>query len=136
MKAWLVTWEWVGEHVAKKNKIVSILNPKLSADTVRNYIEQLYVDIEFSLEERMAYAKSKINNPNPAEFAEFPRPPKGPGGRYKEIITCGHNPHLFARKVLDIKITTDDNGDETPTWIEPPAIEEISRNTMKLHNPK
>ena len=28
MKAWLVTWEWMGDHAAVQDRIASILNPR------------------------------------------------------------------------------------------------------------
>lgn len=68
MKAWLVTWEWIGDHAAREPKIVSILRPQLTGRTVRDYVERLYADLTYSLEERCRVAKRKAENPYPAEY--------------------------------------------------------------------
>ena len=50
--AWLVTWEWVGEHAERKDKVASILNYRLSEKNVAEYMERLYADSYYSLSER------------------------------------------------------------------------------------
>ncbi len=62
-RAWLITWEWCGDHAKKADRIASILNYRISGPKVREYVERMYVNSEYSLSERLAYAKSAKNNP-------------------------------------------------------------------------
>lgn len=123
MKAWLVTWEWQGDHAAEKEPIVSILSPRLSNETVRKHVEQLYADRCYRFSERLRYVRQPGENPYPAEFdikwvVVDERGRKGPmrTGR----IFCGHNPHLYARKVTDIEAQRDGQGNERLCWTEIP----------------
>ena len=126
MKAWLVTWEWLGDHAAVEQPIVSILSPRLSDKTVRKHVEQLYADLSCSFGERLLYLRKPGENPHPAEFDRKwiivdKSGRKGPmlTGR----IHCGHNPHLHARKVADIKVQRDEDGNERLCWTEIPIPE-------------
>lgn len=106
--AWLVTWEWAGEHAKKESevKIVSILNYRYSPERVKIYIEQLYIDSEYLLADKLSCAKSANYNPYPAKSSGVNK------------ITCGHNPYLFARKVCNVKIEKDIDGNGVLTWNE------------------
>lgn len=104
--AWLVTWEWLGNHAKKEEKIVSILNYRYSLERVKKYIEQCYIDSEYLLVDKLSCAKSANNNPYQAESSSGDK------------ITCGHNPFLFARIVHNVKIEKDINDNETLVWEE------------------
>ena len=101
-KAWLVTWEWSGKHAERKNKIASILNYRLSGDTVAKYMEMIYVSEYYNLRERLAYAKSREDNPYPAQFDTLEV--DGRRAPWKRCIYCGHNPHLYGRLVQNIHV--------------------------------
>jgi hypothetical protein len=66
IKAWLVTWDYSGEHAKPKRRIATILNPHWSIEKVKQIIEILYVNMTFSLIEKIKYAKNKSFNPYPA----------------------------------------------------------------------
>ncbi len=124
MKAWLVTWEWQGDHAAVEKPIVSILSARLSDETIRKHVEQLYADLKFSFSDRLHFVRKPGENPNPAKFIikriiVDERDRAGPmrTGR----IECGHNPHLLARKVANIKVQRDEQGDEQLCWTEIPT---------------
>ena len=112
MKAWLVKWEWSGEHAKVVNSVVSVLNPRYSARSVGKIVEQMYVDFTFSFQERLQYAKNKKSNPYRAELQNG------------EIIVRGHNPWLEARIVKNVHITFDDDGSKQLQW------EEIDRSEI------
>jgi|SRR5271170_1825578 len=40
--AWLVTWEWSGEHAAVEDKVAEILDPRSSPNRVQQIVELLY----------------------------------------------------------------------------------------------
>ncbi len=132
MKAWLITWK-ITAPSGSDNTIVSILSSRLSPDSVKDYVERIYIDKCFSFSERLSIVRNKKNNPYPAEFPKLPPLPKGPGGRFTGQVTCGHNPHLFARPVSDIKVRRNENGDEELTWTEPPTLDEESDKIMEKH---
>lgn len=101
MKAWIVTWEGPDESVDWR-KIVAAYNSRRSPEQVRKAVEQLYIDLVYSEDEKVACAADQGNNPYPAERHQFWR------------ITCGHNPHLYARRVDNIRPS-----DDGYVWDEP-----------------
>jgi hypothetical protein len=42
-RAWLVTWEWAGDHAKRTDKVVAIFGPRLGGERVRELVEFLYV---------------------------------------------------------------------------------------------
>jgi hypothetical protein len=60
----------------------------------------------------MACARDKKSNPYPATFGTLDGVP------WDSEVRCGHNPFLFARRVDDLTIETDVNGNEKATWTE------------------
>jgi hypothetical protein len=94
MKAWIVTWEGSDESVDRR-KIVAVYNSRRSPEQVRKAIQQLYIDLVYSEDEKVACATDRGKNPYPAERHQFWR------------ITCGHNPHLYARRVDNIRPSDD-----------------------------
>ena len=57
MVAWLITWEWVGDHAKVENKVAAILSYRLSGKIVREIVELLYANNYYTLRERVACAK-------------------------------------------------------------------------------
>lgn len=66
MKAWLVTWEAAGNKHKLENPIAAVLNPKLSPERVKEIVELLYVNHNFTFSERLSYSNNKKFNPYPA----------------------------------------------------------------------
>lgn len=108
VRAWLVTWDGVGAHaeVAEHERIVAILNPRLSPRTVRDIVTQLYLNSKMSLSERIEYALHPRRNPYPAQDYGYGQ------------VECGHNPTLYARIVSDLYVPNPPSGD-TAVWTEP-----------------
>lgn len=106
IKAWLVTWEGAGNHAKLTDNVAAILNPRLSPERVRDFFELFYMNIQYSLTERLTYTASKRKNPYPARSIR-------PWG-YE--IECGHNPYLFARQVDDLVVERDEHGKEIASW--------------------
>ena len=103
--AWLVTWE--GTSGVPDDPIAAILNYRLSASSVKDFVELLYASLTYSPQEKVLLANDPKTNPYPATMTLF------------QHIHCGHNPHLHARLVSGLKVT-----DGTPTWTEPPSERE------------
>jgi hypothetical protein len=108
-KAWLVTWEWVGEHARRDDKIVAVLDPRWRADHVREFVELLYLNLTYGIGERMYYALHRRKNPYPAKYVDSTP-------RWPPVIHCGHHPFLMAHLVEDLQVETHDDWTETATW--------------------
>ena len=114
IRVWLITWDWMGDHAKPKKKIAAILNPRWSPDKVREYIEFIYANSEYSFSERIAYANNRKFNPYPAEFMRIK------GIKWTGQITCGDNPWLFARKVDNLLVVGDTDDEDSVVWDEIP----------------
>lgn len=108
-RAWLVTLE----STEKPPVVVSIFKAQRSAGFVREYMEQYYIDNFYSIQEKLVYAQSRKNNPYPATFETLDGVP------WLARITCGHNPYLYGRLVLKLRIIKGEQGDHL-TWEESP----------------
>ncbi|MGD0519765.1 MAG: hypothetical protein ABSA48_00790 [Terracidiphilus sp.] len=114
VKAWLVTWEWCGDHAKQDDKVVAVFNPRLGDNHIRDLVEFLYMTHCYTISERLAYSLHPKSNPYRAHFGELDGMPWG-----GEII-CGHNPYLRARLVDDLTIERNDDGKEEVNWKERP----------------
>jgi hypothetical protein len=101
-RAWLVTWD--GISGIPEDPVVAILNYRVSPNSVRDFVELLYVTLSYTPREKLLYAKNPKDTPYPAAMTVFQK------------ITCGHNPWLFARQVTELKVV-----DGKLTWTEPAA---------------
>ena len=119
--AWLVTWEWVGDHAQVDEPIVAILNYRYTGRRVRDIVEQLYATSKYSIAERLLVAKNPRNNPYPPQFAVLN------GGTYESSLTCGHNPYLHARIVTNLHLAEED-GVQKLRWtnLPRPSIESLA----------
>jgi hypothetical protein len=93
-RAWLVTLESTDAPAV----VAAVFKAQRSADTVREYMEQHYIDRFYSPYEKLLYARSPRNNPYPAEFASLDGVP------WRGRITCGHNPFLYGRLVRKLRV--------------------------------
>jgi hypothetical protein len=107
-KAWLLIWEWIGDHAAVEDRIAAILRPRLSQNIVGEIVENLYAIHEYSPKELALWSKWPKENPYKAQW-------------YNGHCECGHNPSLNADHVHDLTITEDlETGIETINWVHPP----------------
>lgn len=107
-KAWLITWDWVGDHAAVEDEIVAILRPKLSERIIGEIVQAFYAVHAYSPREMAAWSRRPRSNPYPAVW----------NGRH---CTCGHNPQLSATYVKDLMIDVDpESGFETISYVLPP----------------
>ena len=109
LKAWLVTWEWCGDHAKPAERVAEILSPRLHPERVREIVELRY-NRESSLSEKVAWRLRKKKQPYPAEFASVE------GVRWHGQIICGHNPSLLARLVDNLVINVTAEGSQNATW--------------------
>ena len=109
LKAWLVTWEWIGDHAKPQNKIADVFDPRVPAEKVRQLVELLY-HRDASLSEKISWRLRKRRQVYPAEFTRLE------GVQWTGEIICGHNPWLRARLVDNLIIETAEGGKETASW--------------------
>jgi len=122
MKAWLITWDWIGDAAAVADIVVGVLNPRWSDKRVAEIVEFLYANATANVAELSHYAKKPSNNPYRAEIRNG-------------TIHCGSNPFLYARVVSDLRIETTINNKETISWMEPPRYELINNRVEMVKNP-
>jgi len=105
MKAWLITWDWVGDAASVVDRVVGILNPRKSSKTVAEIVEFLYTQQTATVTGLAGYARNRKRIPYRAEID------------FNDRVVCGHNPFLFAELVSDLEITTNpETGIETISW--------------------
>ncbi len=116
MKAWLITWDWGGDH-AVGDPVVAVLSARTGAEEVRRYVERRYVEKTASLPEKLSYARYNRPQvpPYPAEFDRIG------GVRVVHKIHCGHNPWLCARLVDNLRVEADADGNDVLRWTELPS---------------
>jgi hypothetical protein len=110
-KAWLVTWEWVGNHAKRDKKVATIFDSRLLPERVRSVVEVLYAQETYTMSEKIAaFVGNGKRNPYPAEFLRLDGVP------WNGEIHCGHNPYLRARLVDDLTIERGLDGTESASW--------------------
>lgn len=114
MNAWLITWDWIGEHakVEVPQRIAGILNSRLSEDSVLDYVKFIYVRERYFLKEQIDIARN--TNFWKEHFRLLQKAGEQEGIPLGDRFTLGQNPWLEARKVKNLKILEDG----TVTWEE------------------
>lgn len=121
VKAWLVTWEWSGDHAGRDDKVAAILNPRLRSERVRQIVEFVYLS-QYCLSERIAFMVHPEKNPYPAKLLNVEGLP------WEGEIHCGYNPFLRARLVDDLVVRCSDDGKEVPSWKERYDLQVVRHN--------
>jgi hypothetical protein len=126
MKAWLVTWEWSGDHAKANDPFLAIIDPRKSSKNILQLVEFLYAMNTFSISEQIQYANARRFNPYPAEFSRID------GIKWDGHIYCGANPWLFARKVSNLREVKAGEGRNRLLWDE--DLDAVERIRKKLSN--
>ena len=108
--AWVVTWQWMGNHarVDDEKRFVTALNYRWTTERVRALLEQLYIALEYSPWDKAGVAKNQRSNPYPAKAVSASE------------VHCGHNPWLRAQRVRNLSVTLDGDGTHKLSWYELP----------------
>lgn len=126
--AWLVTWENdntittsnIIHNFGDNTKIVLIGNSRTSPDTIKNKMENHFMD-EYPLIAKMTYARNKKYNPHSATHHKIN------SIFWHDRIICGNQPCLYGRKVRNLELSNNDENKEILKWEELP-IPHISFN--------
>lgn len=110
--AWLVTWEWCGDHAAVEDRVAAILRPRLSCRLVAEIVEHIYALHAYSPAELAAIAQQPRSNPYAVQWSD------------SAVGMCGGNPCLRVAKVRDLVIDLDpETQRETIRWTLPARYE-------------
>lgn len=118
MKAWLVTWDWCGEHAKPEETLIALFSARKSESTIADFVEQHYLFATATAHEIAYYANRVQKRPYKAmSGANINSVPHG------DRVYCGHNPFIYARIVLDLTVQADsEEGMEIVRWKEPPVF--------------
>ena len=114
--AWLVTWEWSGDHARVEDPVVALFNRPWDGKAVRLIVEQLYSALKYSISDKFAVARNRKNTPYPAQARDIDGIP------WLGEISCGNNPWLRARIVENVRLEIDTNGRRILNWDERPPV--------------
>lgn len=115
MNVWLITWHWHGEHAKIEKPLVGIISSRRGEKFVADFVEQIYLMERTTIEKRVRWANRKKERLYEVKtFITINNVPHG------DRITCGRNPHIYARIVTNFKVVSDlDNNIEKLSWKEP-----------------
>ena len=105
--AWIGTWDGTGAHVkVDSTEVVGFFGPTAHIDYVRQQVEWMYAEKNYTLEERIAWTKDPSKNPYKGTIEG-------------DFVHCGHNPFLKARIVDNLVLQQDKKTRKvTGTWTE------------------
>lgn len=89
-RAWVVMWERHGNSSKEDKKIISFFDYRIGENEIKHFVEGIYADSQYTINERLFYLKYPRKNPYRAKFSGI------------AIITCGHNPFVIAKMVLNL----------------------------------
>lgn len=117
-KAWVVTWEDPENKTTRlSSDIIAVFRSTTAADKIEDFVEHYYNSSNYSLLEKVIYAKNKDLNPYRVKRLQEQ------GGKLSGKMTCGNNPYILARIVHDLAVKVEDAGNESITWEEVPEID-------------
>ena len=110
MTAWLIKWNWMGDHAAVDEPYVDIVSARRSQEYISKYVQRLYGVFHHSLTERTDFERYR-------DQQERPYLVRRDMTRTGLVITVGHNPFLKARKVRNLVVEVDaETGQDIVTW--------------------
>ena len=118
MKAWIIRWDWAGNHASRDNALIAILSARCHVDDVRKFIERYYLATTAGVREQLEYARYR----NPRELA-YPAETSAGG-----LIHCGDNPFIVGRRAEDIHLAEDGH----LVWVEDGHRRRIAINPEQL----
>lgn len=108
MNAWLILWEWAGQHAEVSDPLVGIFSARKSAKRIAKIVEWIYLHATSSAQDVVYFTNRRKSELFYKAEISGPR------------IVCGHHPYLEARLVSNLRCTTDKKGEwEILTWREP-----------------
>jgi hypothetical protein len=99
IKAWVVRWEWAGDHAAVDQPVAAVLRPQTGAHQVMQIVELLHAARQHTPTEMLSMIRRGGHRPYPARLGTVRfDPADGPVNvRWSGEVSCGPNPFLVAR---------------------------------------
>ncbi len=108
--AWVITKEGTRQSA----EVVGILSGRKSPNTIKEYIEWLYVLLNNRAEEHFSFASYKKHVPTyPGHFNTTNGVPD------TNVIMCGGNPYLMARLARNVTLIDSDGDEPVLKWTNP-----------------
>ena len=63
-KAWLVRWDWIGDHAKVEEPIIAVLSPHLGVDDAKSFVERYYAATIYTPGEKLHFMRQPKMNPN------------------------------------------------------------------------
>jgi hypothetical protein len=106
IRAWLVRWDWMGDHAAVEQPILAVLNWRLGVDRIRWLVEALYATKSYEPSEMLQWCRRPEENPYKARLGTAPF---NDGEAIVQVpwtgeVICGHNPWIVARQVAKLRV--------------------------------
>ena len=125
-RAWLITWEWTGDHAQVDDKFVAIISSRFKDKKVREMLEQYFASNYLSLREQINCVKSKRSHTynvqliliavsNELQQKASAMPSQVP---FSESMIIGGNPWLWARIVYKLETWREEGDVEWLKWNE------------------
>jgi hypothetical protein len=109
-KAWLVFWNGSDNFVKDQaSSLVLAFDPRMSPESVRNFVELHYQAAEYSFQEKVYFSTRKKKNPYRCEMVLD-------SAKRLMAYTCGHNPWLEARFCHDVIVAELPDGTQIVSW--------------------
>lgn len=130
-KAWLVRWEWIGDHARVDEPVIAILSPNLGVDNVKTFVERFYAATTYTPGEKLQFMRDPKSNPYRATLGTVKVTMED--GTISQIpwageVICGHNPFIHASLVTDLKeIELDDPAGAVVWTAQPRPIMDLRR---------
>ena len=129
----------MGEHAAVEQPITAILPVQSSPETVKQLMERLYANHTYTPEEMLAALPPKGHNPYRATYGSITVKDHGVPrtATYTGQLSCGHNPHLYARQVTGLRVGTGNyaDGSRRLEWQDRPRPEGMELPDMSRAAP-
>ncbi len=106
-KAWVMRWEWAGEHAAVDDPIIAILRPQTSVERVRRFVEFHYAATKYEPSEMLRWMRRPKENPYPATLGHTKVIEEDGSEQWiawEGEVHCGHNPYIVARLATNVHL--------------------------------
>lgn len=110
MTAWLILWDWMGDHAKVEQPYVDIVSARRSEDYISKYVQRLYGVFHYTLAERTGFERYRSPRDRPYLVTRDMT-------QVGLVISVGHNPFLKALMVRNLVVAADaETGREVVTW--------------------
>ena len=125
-KAWIIRWEWDGDHAAVEDPFIAALPPQFGSQKIRCFVELYYAARFLTPPEQLHYiVRKRAPNPFPARFGVATWQDEAGNVRnlrWDDQVICGDNPFIVAQRATNVVEGREPGGQEVLVWedVQPP----------------